>query len=125
MNELRLTFSSEGFAAVSQLLVDMGLSFRVEPVAAAKEEAAPTLGNAPTPVKAARQRAAKTKKLAHAAKPPTSGDAVVPGAERLRAAIARGGSAYRSLTDSPTIPTAPAGSGGDAPTGQPSERNGD
>ena len=122
MNELRLTFSSEGFAAVSQLLVDMGLSFRVEPVAAAKEEAAPALGNAPTSVKAARERTAKTKKLARAAKPPTSGDAVVPGAERLRAAIARGGSAYRSLLEPPATP---AGSGGDAPTEQPSERNGD
>jgi len=119
MNELRLTFPSEGFAAVSQLLVDMGLSFRVEPVGAAKEQAAPDADKAPAPAKAARKSMANPKKPARAAKSRTPEDVAIHGAERLRAAIARGGSAYRSLPKSPTNPAAPAGSAGDDHTEQP------
>jgi hypothetical protein len=118
MKELRLTFASEGFAAVSQVLVDMGLSFRVEPVGAAtKEEAAPAMEVASaakqrTPTKPARKSPAKAKRAAQHEKTPP--EAMAAGAERLRAAIAKSGAAYRSpLEPSATAPEPALPGGGD------------
>jgi hypothetical protein len=106
MTELRLTFASEGFAAVSQVLVDMGLSFRVEPVGeTARKEAAPAVEAAPaakgrTPAKPARKSAAKAKRPVRSEKAPAD-EATLAGAERLRAAVARSGTAYRSPLEPP------------------------
>ncbi len=112
MRELRLTFASEGFAAVSQVLVDMGLSFRVEPVGTAtEEEAAAATGVASaakrrTSAKPARTSPAKAKRATqHERTPP---EAMAAGAERLRAAIAKSGTSYRSPLEPPATAPEPA-----------------
>ena len=126
MRELRLTFASEGLAAVSQVLVDMGLSFRVEPVgAAAKEEAAPAMEVASaakrrTPTKPARRSPAKAKRATQQERTPP--EAMAAGAERLRAAIAKSGTAYRSPLEPPATAPAPALPGG---SDEDSEQNGE
>lgn len=125
MTDLRLTFASEGLAAVSQILVEMGLSFSVEPVGAvAKEEkTAPAAAAPPTtsrrpPAKTARKSPAKTKRAAQSERGPS--DAPAAGAERLRAAIAQSGTAYRSLID-PGAGAATPGASADETAGR--ERN--
>ena len=125
MTELRLTFASEGFAAVSQVLVAMGLSFRVEPVtSAAKKEEATTKSEATqparrrAPAKSPRKSASKAKPASRPENPP-AGESAAQGAERLRAAIARTGTGYRSPLEPPGSapePTPPSGEGGE-PTG--------
>ena len=115
MTELRLTFPSEGFPAVSQVLVDMGLSFHVEPVGtAARQEAATAAETPPTPKRTPAKKARKTAKAKRAARSespaaaPTPVDATVAGAERLRAAIARSGpDVYRSPLEPPADTVAP------------------
>ena len=46
MKEIRITFSGEDFAAVSKSMIDLGVSFQVEPVEPA-DEAAPSSPAAP------------------------------------------------------------------------------
>ena len=122
MKEVRLTFASEGLEAVSKLLVDMGLSFRVEPVGpAVRQQAAAEAAPAAKPRAPAKpaRKASKAKRAARPAKPPAAGDAT--GAERLRAAIAQSGTTYRAPPEpSPTTPEAAAPIGD-----RPSEQAGD
>ncbi len=125
MTDIRLTFAADGFEAVSKVLVEMGIGFHVEPVATpAKKEPAPV---APTP--AAPKRRAPAKAARKAAKPkraakPATADAEAPGAERLRAAIARTGTPYRSPLEMPGAgePATPAGG---APGGGQPDKPGD
>ncbi len=122
MTEIRLTFAAEGFEAVSKVLVEMGIGFQVEPIAATpKKEAAPAVEAPPpakkrAPAKPAR-KASKPKRAARGQKP-ASDDAAAPAAERLRAAIARSGTAYRSPLE-PPAGGEPVGPAGDRPVGQP------
>ena len=125
MTELRLTFASEGLAAVSQVLVDMGISFRVEPVGPAAQEEGASEAAAPVrrqaPAKPARKSSRKARRAAPRPEKPQAEETPAAGAERLRAAIARGGAGYRSPLESPPSPaepSAPAGGGqSDDPSG--------
>jgi hypothetical protein len=85
MSEVRLTFSTGDFSAVSQALIRMGVSFRVDPLMKPPEE---------EPDEAAQVRAQpKSKpaaKKAKAAKPSRPQDSrAATAAERLREAISR------------------------------------
>ena len=67
MKEYRLTFATENFGAISQILVDMGVSFRVEPVEPAAKPVAAGRGEEPavkprSPGKKPAKAAAKKKK---------------------------------------------------------------
>ena len=132
MTELRLTFASEGLAAVSQVLIDMGISFRVEPVALARsrEEAAPAGEPAPAakrrvPAKSTRKTASKAKRTTRPEKP-SAEETAAQGAERLRAAIARSGTGYRSPLEPPASSDRPATPAGGAPASEPADdRTGD
>ena len=112
MTELRLTFASEGLAAVSKVLVEMGLSFRVEPAAPApKVESAAGSQAAPAPkrrtsAKPARKNPAAARQALHPER--ASPEATAVGAERLRAAIAKSGASYRPLEAHEGAPAAPA-----------------
>jgi hypothetical protein len=126
MTDLRLTFSADGLAAVSKVLVDMGIGFRVEPVSSAREVVAAVVAQtapvAKRPSKATRKGSGKSKRAAQPARPPA--DAPAGGAERLRTAIARGGSTYRSPL-APPATTEPLVEAGDASSGRAEEpRNG-
>jgi hypothetical protein len=87
VNEIRLTFRSEDFGPVSKVLVDMGVSFRVEPLTDAEPEAPRAKPPPPAPRKAPRKAGRK------AAAPPRhatrSEDRIVTGADRLREAVIR------------------------------------
>ncbi len=124
MNEIRLTFASEAFEAVARVLVEMGLSFRVEPVGttARQERAAETAPAAKpqTPARTAR-KASKAKRAARPAKASPPADAAIPGAERLRAAIAKSGPAYRSPLEPPATSPAPPSPGGNDQPGEQSD----
>ncbi len=106
MKELRVTFASDRFNAVSQVLIDMGISFSVEPV----DDAPPELvaaHAAPAPATRRRKTAKATAKTAVAAKrraARTTADAPAPGAHRLREAIARRQTTFQS----PFEPNEPA-----------------
>ncbi len=110
MKEVRLTFASEGFEAVSKVLVEMGLSFRVEPVGPAARQAAAEAAPAAKPRAPAgpARKTSKAKRAARPAKAPAAGDTT--GAERLRAAIAQSGTAYRSPLEPSTAEVASPGS---------------
>lgn len=87
MRELRLRFSAGDFGAVSQILVDMGIAFHVEPVEAPEREA-----DAPVPAHAAvrRRLAKKPRKAGRKAAAPAAlggGEAPVSAVSRLRAAL--------------------------------------
>ena len=60
MNEIRLTFSTHDFGAISQMLVDLGISFRVEPMKGLEAETVmPTARMAPPPARAAAKKPAR------------------------------------------------------------------
>ena len=112
MKEFRLTFAAEDFAAVSQALVAMGVSFHVEPVGIGPAEGPVAEAEAPATarvvrgaVKGARKasptRQAKHSRAAKAETPALPANAPTGGADRLREAIARSGSAYRSVMEPP------------------------
>ncbi len=118
MKEIRLTFATEGLEAVSKVLVDMGIGFRVEPLgAAARQEAKPAAEPPPAPRKRApaktARKASKVKRAARSEEPAPADDASLAGAERLRAAIARTGTTYRSPLE-PSGASEPAGPAGEA-----------
>ncbi len=106
MKEFRLTFAADDFAMVSQALVAMGVSFHVEPVASAPntaevdEDHATAVAKVRSPAKATRKApvAHRTQRSKPETRvPPTN--ASMGGADRLREAIARSGSAYRSVME--------------------------
>jgi hypothetical protein len=110
MGEIRLTFQTRDFGAISQALIDMGISFRVEPVKGDEGEAA--RAPAPQPPGAETRRPAKaTGKSggkAARAKPSRKGeDRQVTAADRLRDAIARNLSSVPSAME-PETPKPPA-----------------
>jgi hypothetical protein len=86
MRELRLTFSAGDFGAVSQVLVDMGIAFHVEPMEAERGADTPV---AAAPVAARRRVAKKPRKGARrtAAPAASAGEAPVSAVNRLRAAL--------------------------------------
>lgn len=93
MKELRLTFRADDFGAVSQILVDMGIGFRVEPIEGPAAEAAPAHASHP-PATRRRRSAKKTRKPGSPAKAAgvessARGDVPASGVNRLRAAIAQ------------------------------------
>jgi hypothetical protein len=116
MKEYRLTFATDSFGAISQILVDMGVSYRVEPVEAAVTKAAAAgVGEEPptkhrSPGKKAVKTAAKRKpgRADRAAKGRQTPSA---GAERLLEGLARAGAG----------PSPAAG----APSGRATEGEGD
>ena len=128
MKEVRLTFASAGLEAVSKVLLELGISFRVEPVdTAAKQETTTEAAPAAKPRTAARP-ARKASKAKRAARPATaaSADATSPGAERLRAAIAQSGTAFRSPLAPPAGTREPDPPAGLVPASdQPDEHAGD
>jgi hypothetical protein len=88
MKEYRLTFATENFGAISQALVDMGISFHVEPIEAA--------GRAPADASDAQLRGAarKSAKAPARKKPSRSArhgdDSPVAGAQRQLERWSRG-----------------------------------
>jgi hypothetical protein len=61
MKEYRLTFATDNFGAISQILVDMGVSFRVEPMEAAASGAIQArAGEAPAKARSPAKKPAKT-----------------------------------------------------------------
>ncbi len=121
MKEVRLTFASEGLEEVSKVLVEKGISFRVEPVGSpAKQEIAAEA--------APRAPARPARKASKAMRPtrPAKADATSPGAERLRAAIAQSGTAFRSPPEPSEGAPPPARPAGEAPgPDKPDEHAGD
>jgi hypothetical protein len=91
MREYRLTFATEDFGAISQILVDMGVSFRVEPIEAAAIKPSPPRIAEPASTKRSPARKAAKKKTGRADKAAKGGQASLAGAERLLESLARGG----------------------------------
>ena len=90
MNGIRLTIGAGDFAVVSQTLVDLGISFNVEP--AGERQVAPP--HPPRPPGVQQRRTAKAgkaapTKLARGGQLAKGGDVPVAGADRLRDAIIR------------------------------------
>jgi hypothetical protein len=108
MNEVRLTVSADDIGVVSQVLVDIGVGFRVEPAVATAAEARAKRAGPPTAAKA--RKAAKRARAT--ARRSTKSDApVAAGAERLRDAIARtlpGPERNPPAPAQPSHPSAPA-----------------
>ena len=90
MKELRLTFKTADFGAISQVLIDRGISFQVEPVAVAAAEAAPVRDKPPPSRKPKKTK----KKSARPGRP-------AAGVERLREALGQG-----RASSSPPMPPA-------------------
>ncbi len=114
MKELRLTFRTDDFGTISQILIDRGISFQVEPAGAAAE-AAPVREKAPAGRPrgaAARPKKARKKRARTPDRPekPAAGALPLAGAERLREALGQGKAAA-----SPLMPPA-ARPGSDEPT---------
>jgi hypothetical protein len=86
MRELRLTFSAGDFGAVSQVLVEMGIAFHVEPMEAPAPEADAAV---PAPAAQRRRPAKRTRKPGRktAAQASEGGEAPVSAVSRLRAAL--------------------------------------
>jgi hypothetical protein len=106
MKEVRLTLNAEEFGAVSQVLIDMGVGFRVEPIGSKAPETGPPLAGKSPP---ARRRKTSRK----TAKPAAKRDALAPsGADRLREAITRnqtGAAPGAAPLPGLSYPSAPAG----------------
>ncbi len=85
MNEVRLTFSMGDFGVVSQALIEMGVSFRVDPLTPPQEEA-----RGEAPLARAQPKAKPAAKKAKSTKPSRQQDSrTATAAERLREAISR------------------------------------
>jgi hypothetical protein len=100
MSEVRLTFSTGDFSAVSQALIEMGVSFRVDPLTRPPEEE-----SEPAPVRAQPKSkpAQKKAKAGKASRP--SQERSVTAAERLRDAISR--TAGEAVPFPPAVRTPP------------------
>ena len=104
MKEIRLTLNAEDFGPISQVLVDMGVGFRVDPLEDADTETpASRSGAASAPP---RRRAAKKRGKAIPKRPETRGEATLSAADRLRKAIAQK-QAAASTSSGPTGQPAP------------------
>lgn len=84
MSEVRLTFSTGDFGAVSRALIEMGVSFRVDPLTKPIDETNPEA----LPVRAPAKNKPAAKK-AKPTKPSRPQERSVTAAERLREAISR------------------------------------
>jgi len=106
MKELRLTFKTADFGAISQILIDRGISFQVEPVDVAAAE--PASVRERTPASKPRRPAKKTKKASarkHARpEKPAAGGLPLAGAERLREALGQGRTSSSPLVPPTTRP---------------------
>ena len=86
MKDIRITFRGEDFAVVSQSMIALGVSFRVEPMEADEDDTPAT----PAPVR--RPAKAKPAKRSRSASPPAQtarASEEGAGAARLRAMIER------------------------------------
>lgn len=89
MKEIRITLRSEDFAAVSKSMIDLGVSFQVEPVEADADEVAP--GSASVPRRRPGKRKA-SRSGRHSGASEGSGSSQLAegsGAARLRAMVER------------------------------------
>jgi hypothetical protein len=85
MSEVRLTFSTGDFGAVSQALIEMGVSFRVDPLTPPTDEA-----RSDTPLPRAQTKSKPAARKSKPAKPSRPQDTrAATAAERLREAISR------------------------------------
>jgi len=105
MKELRLTFKTADFGEISQVLIDRGISFQVEPVVEARTEIAPVREKAPP----ARKPKKTKKKSARKSAKPAAESVPLAGAERLREALGQG----RARTGTPIPPATGLGEGSD------------
>ncbi len=106
MKEYRLTFETENFGAISQALVDMGVSFRVEPMETARPKAASvSVGEAAaTPRRPAKKKSAKSAAKKKAGRAGSAKSNPMANAERMLAGLARGGSSPSAAEPSrPTV----------------------
>jgi hypothetical protein len=87
MKEIRLTLNADDFGTISQVLVDMGVGFRVEPFEESGAEVTPPRPN--TSSTPPRRRAAKKRGKANPKQPQTRAEAPLSAADRLRKAIAQ------------------------------------
>ena len=88
MNEIRITFGSDDFPTISKVLIELGVSFRVEPVRGMASESA--TGSAPRLVASAPRKPAKKPPKGKPGKAESASPTrAVSLAERLRAATAR------------------------------------
>jgi hypothetical protein len=87
--EIRLTFETDNFASVSQILVDMGIAFRVEPVGAAVAEPARAPRQQPASPQPRRPAKSEAKRAGQRPKPARQSNEPSIGAQRLRDAITR------------------------------------
>jgi hypothetical protein len=103
MKEIRLTLSADDFGAISQVLVDMGVSFRVEPLEGATEATATRGSPSPTP---SRGRTSRKARKAGPKQVSKRDEVPLSAADRLRKALAQkqatGGSASSIPTGQPT-----------------------
>jgi hypothetical protein len=95
MKEIRITFKGEDFVAVSRSLIDLGVTFQVQPVEGAQAVAVPD-GRAVHPSATVRSRPTKRRSSKTIARPRTAGAGAadargnhVSGAGRLRAIVER------------------------------------
>ena len=85
MKEIRLTFGSDDFGAVSKALVDLGVSFHVEPL---EGHMAESVAAGPRPTPPVRRRASPKKAgRKNAKRGPKHENGAVSGADRLRQAV--------------------------------------
>jgi hypothetical protein len=87
MREYRLTFTTENFGAISQALVDMGVSFRVEPMEAPGLTAPSEVPAKPRAPAKKPAKAAPKKKAAGSAPKPSQPS--LAGAQRVLERLAR------------------------------------
>jgi hypothetical protein len=107
MKEIRLTLNADDFGTISQLLIDMGMSFRVEPLEDAAAQAT-TTRPAPSTASPRRQTPKKAGK-ARAKRPRKRDEVPLSAADRLRKAIAQkqAASASTSPLAQPPVQQAP------------------
>ena len=85
MKEIRLTFGSDDFGAVSNALVDLGVSFHVEPLDGRMAESVPAAARPTPPVR--RRASPKKAGKKSARRAPKHENVPVSGADRLRQAV--------------------------------------
>jgi hypothetical protein len=84
MKELRLTFKTADFGEISQVLIDRGISFQVEPVDQAAPRPAPVRQKPPA---ARKSKKTKKKTARKPARESATESLPLAGAERLREAL--------------------------------------
>lgn len=115
MKEIRITFRSEDFAAVSQSMLKLGVTFQVEPIEDEEEQPVRATPAAPPKRRQAKRKSGRAARVA-AASADTTRDG--SGAARLRAIVERN----RSTGERPSVdtiePGQPADAGGMPPVDQ-------